>query len=583
MTTEPDRRRITPFKIGGGIIKELGQTYESPWSAYRELDANGVDLYVCSCKNGKHIEGGTFNCAAGKEHKVVIELDRKNRTITITDNATGIEDVNRFKQLFTDNVDGSDGKRLGNITSSYKNPDARMIGKKNIGRQGAGTLSKDGEVKFASNNGKNGHIFRMAVEDGNAIGWIQVGPNPDDVYEIVDTTAALPFRGLQVTITDVRPQYLDMKLLAEKLGEWFAIHLVRDSKETHKRLAVIEIKDYPSGKTIRVTKPEYILTDNEIMEDKYFKLPTSGEFVSHRIQHGTKKEGNHELDIRVNYVKICSYAVPYWIRKGSYINNNGVLSNCLNPGRERIQDSNPAYQEIFNEETGILAKFFKREKYDEIGAEDTEKKFKAKKTLEDLMSRAMDRYARLFPDAKPLIGTDLPKGSKGEPQEEGEKHETEKPTVIENVDIKPTEENTGITKKNKPTDEPPGPGGGPGGTNEPINYEITGEGPYTVTQKGGKPKDEEKKVKSKIILEAGRKGKNEKTFFMDAADHAWLNTDRDASVILLSATKGARQEALVLGYVARAIVSFEMKEKNSTLEASDDRYEKLLNSMVEEK
>src|SRR5918996_638594 len=165
MVTDQSKFIRHDFGTGSGILKEIGKyAYKKPISIYREAVANALDQYEVNEKN-KLVE---------------IKTDvGPSRDIVIIDYATGIEDLNNFIKVGSD-----EGKKVGDRVSSYTRIDPDITGQKHIGKISFIFASEIEKVEFYSNNGEVGYILIMTREG------FETKPK--------DSTKVLPHRGLKV-------------------------------------------------------------------------------------------------------------------------------------------------------------------------------------------------------------------------------------------------------------------------------------------------------------------------------------------------------------------------------------------------
>lgn len=290
-----------PADYGKGIGHFISKIiYTSPEVAIREMIANAKDQYLD--ETTKNHEG---------YRKIEIHVDQLHKIIKCIDYATGILDVRDFKRFFSD---GKPSKKVGNAVSTIEDPIAGMTGVYHVGKASFIKMSSRTEgiiVKFYSNNGKEGNVLSMMLQNGE-LGW-----DDDFRYEKEHAWHARQDVGLTVEIFDVVDELLKTHRIERLISDCFGILIKRG-------LQIYVVYDTHDGNQPlynKVNAPDDLDTKGEEKRTPELLLST-GRYITHNLKENLRPRYENIDVYASDYVKIKSIHVDYcvegWINCDSF-------------------------------------------------------------------------------------------------------------------------------------------------------------------------------------------------------------------------------------------------------------------------
>jgi hypothetical protein len=242
---------------------------------------------------------------------IVIRINPLTKVLRCTDYATGIENLQEFKEFFTKDAPC---KKVGGKVSTIDNPVSGITGVFHIGKASflkMSTKTEGGIVTFYSNNGDRGDIITMKIQDGK-IGWSEGFRYPPE-----NAHMAKPEIGLTVKVEDVVEELAKPTKIYNLVSKWFGILIKRGLK--------IAIRDDtipgPPGpsNTKFVEPPKELDTKNE--QSSNDTILSNGKHLSYCLKANLKPKYEN-IDIYKDHIWIKSIHVEYcvegWINCDSF-------------------------------------------------------------------------------------------------------------------------------------------------------------------------------------------------------------------------------------------------------------------------
>lgn len=459
-----------------------------------------------------------------KEKVIYVTLDPYRRIITCTDHATGIENLQNFQDVGNEDAEGISGKMVGDQISSYQNINPKIIGQIHVGKLTYVNASSSKQVKIYSNNGERGDILTM----------LEYGWGEPEHFSKQHANIALPHIGVKVEILDAKPELLKMKKAYEHLSEWFGILIARGLKIYIRDVTSTEYIGEYDSLWLQVLKPNDLKTDNEVYKDPLLRM-SSGRYITCRLTPINKPSHEDNIDVYVKGVYIRSIHVDYLVK--GWVNCDDLE---LDTSRDRfMQSEDSTYPEFIT----FLEKYIIKEGYEKQSR--ARNKIRSEKQLEALGTIALEIWSKLFPEESAPAGEDNPQGQEGNPLSTGE-------------------EGTGEIEKRDPGDTEGTATGSGGGTRTPKKTQV------------GKSKDK-KPITPKMRWDTLPRG-SMPTMFMESADQMIVNTDRDASSIIMDASPKLIFR-VVIPFMVKAVVNFNTRGKGIDHETWDEMFETYINAV----
>jgi hypothetical protein len=471
---------FTQHKFGPGILRELAtKLYRSQVAAYREAVSNALDAMTPYEKEEAKVEIFT---------NVVPDGD-----LVIEDYGTGIENYETFTTI-------SQGEKVvrGQV-SSYRNVNGNIIGHKGMGKLSFLSLSSDNKVEFYSNSEDVGLKILMTMDGFQ--------------HRYLNSTDALPHRGLKIVIKRAkRPIMSDVRLI-EYLSKVFAIRIARG------------LKLYVNN--IEVHKPQGF----DVKQYELFSLQ-DGTVIYGNLKPIEKPRLNN-IDVFVKEVFVSEINFEYQVE--GWVNCNQLE---LETSRDGILEDNDIYSDFLKRLKSYLHPRFKQKS--ELRQMEPKSEKQIKKFCTDIMRSIND----LFPEmTKPVVTGFCSKDTDGMAST-SEAGKIEGPCTLSDGEKDPD----GETFTGKPIGL---------GKSHPIGH---GESAVRI-RKGG---PEKKILAPSYLRNAGNEflpdprivsvkaGERPVVFFF-SPDRLVINIDRPSSSILIDAN--SREPGRLLPLLVRAIFS----------------------------
>src|SRR5215510_4616774 len=520
VTTALNESGAEDFTVAGGGVELFAEyTNLAPWDAVREIVSNGYDQY-----NNKDVK--KFNL----DPIIRIIISKHLKKFIVEDFATGILNLALFK-IFGNEADNPIGK-IVDEDGQYSKDSTGMF---HIAKAAFRSLSKDKRVWFHSNNGHEGHILRMGPKQWETIQVFEKSKG-DDI------TKALNHKGMKITIIDPIDEILSITKLKNNLAKWFGILL----KRKNLIIKIVDLDNEQKG-TINITAPTSLKTKEEA---PLFSIGT-GESkirITGDIDKIVEMPKENNIDIYRRHIFIQSLQFDY-LAKG-WINCDDL---SITTSRSAVK-----YDDLTAQITKELNDHFEREGFDKYDRHHGGGRLRGLKQLEEIANNGLSAYFKLNPfyDNMDLTGT--PKDQHPENPDEGEG---------EPINIMAPKE-----KRNTDVDSQPG------------TVKPTGTGPPRVNVN---TEDEETTVKSdkrphrsNITIQGGQMGIHNKSVYFAGPENLFINYDRRGGAAIKAAGDQNRTRLFIV-LAARAIINLMNEGKNIDNEERDQKYEALLDKMLQ--
>ncbi len=535
------------YKLNPGLLKELIH-YKTAEAGYRELIANALDQYEHDdCKD--------------KVKEVIITIRRLAAIVEGKDGATGVEKgkEDEFMEIGTRTVSDDSGKIVGSRVSSYAHIDPDIVGQKHVGKLSLLGMTKgktEGKVEFYSNNGTNGKIFTM----NGLYSWDE---------ETVDTVKALSHIGLNAKIYDVEDSCLKAKHVAEEISSWFGIRIARGAK--------IKIRDIDNGKEFYVEPPADLDT-HEFTEKKESGFMWMGNIpiTYHLIPANNMKEAG--IDVYQKHIKVkriqVGRLVKGWVNcdalrltlfRDDYVTDaefdTKLEAFLIKEGYQKEEEpkSQPMKnQKQIEEIVGDIFQAYQQEYKNEIvnlfGTLDPLSTIKGKVTKNESGDTDWEYYKdnqKIVPEAGDPEGDEI--------TTKGNKHKKRKGPKITTPPVPPTESG-------------PGPSVEDGGTRT------------AYVKKRIQTEQIEGNVKPRVPMwTLGRTSEMPTLFIEDNMEKGRivvLNSDRPAHWSIKHSA-GPKQNEILLPHLVRAVVRYQTKDTDISIEEYERRCDNMFNQMYD--
>lgn len=253
----------------------------------RELISNASDAI-----DKRYYEALATNEPISREDlKILIELDKTNRTITICDNGIGMSEAELEENLGTIAQSGSLAFKEELAKKENPDEDVDIIGQFGVGFYSAFMVAKEVEVISRKAGSETAFVWKSDASDGYTI--------EPAVKEDCGTTITLYLKdNTDDENYDLYLEEYEISNLVKKYSDYIRYPIVMEMTRSRKKEDSDEYEDYQELETLNSMVPLWKRNKNEITDDEYqnFYKDKFNDFNDAQKVIHTRVEGNVSFD-----------------------------------------------------------------------------------------------------------------------------------------------------------------------------------------------------------------------------------------------------------------------------------------------